>query len=91
MITDDIFELVSYDIDEEAHIRVNNEVCRQCPHRACTFVCPARCYQWNEERGRVDFAYESCLECGTCLITCDRGALDWKYPRGGFGVRYRLT
>jgi ferredoxin like protein len=91
MITDDIFELVSYDIDEEAHIRLNNEVCRQCTHRACTFACPARCYQWNEERGRVDFAYEPCLECGTCLIICDRGALDWKYPRGGFGVRYRLT
>ena len=32
-----------------------------------------------------------CLECGTCLIICEKGALDWKYPRGGFGVRYRLT
>ena len=91
MITDDIFELVSYDIDEESHIRVNTEVCRQCTHRACTFACPARCYQWNEERARIDFAYEGCLECGTCLIICEKGALDWKYPRGGFGVRFRLT
>ena len=57
MITDDIFELVSYDIDEEAHIRVNTEVCQKCTHKACTFTCPARCYQWNEERGRIDFAY----------------------------------
>ncbi len=91
MIVDEIFELVSYNIDDEAHIKVNREVCHACTHRACTFACPVSCYQWNEQRGRIDFAYESCLECGTCLIICDKGALEWKYPRGGFGVRYRLT
>ena len=48
MITDEIFELVSYDVDQEAHITVNREVCQQCTHRACTFTCPARCYEWNE-------------------------------------------
>ena len=48
--------------------------------RACTYACPARCYTWSEERGRVEFAYEACLECGTCLLLCDEGALDWHYP-----------
>ena len=91
MITDEIFELASYNIDEEPHIRVNPDVCQECTHRACTFSCPARCYQWNEARGKIDFAYEACLECGTCLIICDKGALEWNYPRGGFGVRFRLT
>ncbi len=62
-----------------------------CQHRACTFSCPARCYTWSEERARVDFAYEACLECGTCLLVCDQGALDWHYPHGGYGVRFRLT
>jgi ferredoxin like protein len=33
----------------------------------------------------------ACLECGTCLLVCDKGALDWNYPKGGFGVRFRLT
>ncbi len=91
MITDQIFELVSYNVDSEAHIRVNRDICQSCAHRACTFVCPAACYEYNEEKSRIDFAYEACLECGTCLIVCDRGALDWNYPRGGFGVRFRLT
>jgi ferredoxin like protein len=91
MITDEIFELVSYNIHPDPHIRVKREVCQKCVHRACTFACPARCYQWNEEKKRIDFAYEACLECGTCLIVCDLGALDWNYPKGGFGVRFRLT
>jgi ferredoxin like protein len=39
----------------------------------------------------VEFAYEACLECGTCLLLCDREALDWQYPHGGYGVRFRLT
>jgi len=91
MITDDIFDLVSYRIHQEPHIKVNRDVCQECTHKACTFVCPARCYQFNEEKDRIDFAYEACLECGTCLIVCDKGSLDWNYPKGGFGVRFRLT
>jgi ferredoxin like protein len=91
MIVDDIFDLVSYRIHEEPHITVNRHVCQECTHRACTFICPAHCYQLNEEKGRIDFAYEACLECGTCLLICDRGALDWNYPKGGFGVHFRLT
>jgi ferredoxin like protein len=91
MITDHLFELTSYRIDQEPHIIVNREVCASCSHRACVFTCPARCYQWNENSARVDFAYEACLECGTCLIVCDKAALQWNYPKGGFGVRYRLT
>jgi ferredoxin like protein len=91
MIVDEIFDLVSFKIHPDAHIRVKKETCQACPHKGCTFSCPARCYQWNQERNTVDFAYEACLECGTCLIICDQGALDWNYPKGGFGVRFRLT
>lgn len=91
MITDKIFELASFRVHPEAHIKVNREVCARCDHRACTLCCPAACYQWNKERKTIDFAYEACLECGTCLIACDKGALDWNYPQGGFGVRFRIT
>jgi ferredoxin like protein len=91
MVVDDLFEFTSFSVHQEPHIKINRDICFECTHRACTFACPARCYQWNEERGRIDFAYEPCLECGTCLLVCDRGALDWNYPVGGFGVRFRLT
>ncbi len=91
MIVDDLFDLVSYRVHPEAHIRLERERCRGCSHRACTFACPARCYTYSEEREQVDFAYEACLECGTCLLVCDRDALSWSYPVGGCGVRFRLT
>jgi ferredoxin like protein len=91
VIPDELFDLVSYRIHPEAHITLDQEICKGCQHRACTFSCPARCYIWSEERSRVDFAYEACLECGTCLLVCDRDALDWHYPHGGYGVRFRLT
>ncbi len=91
MIVDEIFDLVSYRVHPEAHIRLNSDVCRECVHRVCTVACPARCYTWSEERGRVELAYEACLECGTCLLVCDQGALDWRYPHGGYGARFRLT
>jgi ferredoxin like protein len=91
MITDNIFGLASYRIDQQAHIIVNRQMCVSCEHRACVFTCPAGCYQWNEAAERVDFAYEACLECGACLVICDKGAVQWNYPRGGFGVRFRLT
>ena len=91
MIVDDLFELVSYRVHTEPHIRINRNACSHCVHRACTFMCPAGCYQWNAQRERIDFAYEACLECGACLLVCDLSALDWHYPKGGFGVRLRLT
>jgi ferredoxin like protein len=91
MIVENLFELVSYRVHSEPHILVNADVCRSCTHRACTFACPARCYEWNSEKERIDFTYDACLECGTCLIICDTGALEWHYPKNGFGVRFRLT
>jgi ferredoxin like protein len=88
VIVDDLFDLTSFRVHREAHIRLDYERCRPCDHRACTFTCPARCYEWSQERGRVEFAYEACLECGTCLTVCDQDALEWHYPVGGFGVRF---
>jgi ferredoxin like protein len=91
MIVDKLFELVSYRVHPEPHIVVNPDLCQSCIHRACTFACPAHCYQWNPEKERIDFVYDACLECGTCLIICDKGALAWHYPKDGFGVHFRLT
>jgi len=91
VIVDEIFDLVSYRIHPEPHIKVDTGRCASCDHRACTYSCPARCYEWSEDRERLDFAHESCLECGTCLLMCDRGAIEWSYPVGGFGVRFRTT
>jgi len=43
---------------------------------------------WLQE-GELHFQYEDCIECGTCKIICPKGAVEWNYPRGTFGVTFR--
>jgi len=91
MNIENIQQLTQFIIDEKPHIVIDREICRSCDHRACVQTCPANCYTWNEETNLMSVVYETCLECGTCYVVCDKGALDWSYPRGGYGVNYRLT
>ncbi|MBI2862154.1 MAG: ferredoxin family protein [Chloroflexi bacterium] len=76
--------------DEESHLIVIDQAnCQQCVRKQCITTCPARCYSRNED-GRVVVAFEGCLECGTCRIVCNEfHNIDWRYPKGGFGVIYR--
>ncbi len=74
--------------DQEAHIRVNKEICSTCRTKPCTFACPAGLYSVKD--GELHFDYAGCLECGTCRVACPKqGAIEWNYPRGGFGVSFR--
>jgi ferredoxin like protein len=89
---DEILDYASFNVDREPHIVLDARLCVECDHRGCVSACPARCYAWSEEERKMDFVYDGCLECGTCYVVCDRGAFTrWRYPRGGFGVSYRLT
>ncbi|WP_320055930.1 ferredoxin family protein [Desulfuromonas thiophila] len=89
---DEIFDSTSFNIDRDPHIQLNEEICRRCPQRACTNCCPARCYNWDEEAQKMTFVHDGCLECGTCYVVCGQDAFTrWRYPRGGFGVAYRMT
>lgn len=90
MAVDHLLALVHYDVDRQPHIVVDAAKCRTCPHRGCLNSCPAECYVLSEE-GEVEFSYEACLECGACRVVCDRDAVTWDYPRGGFGVGFRLS
>ena len=69
------------------HITIDTALCADCPHHICTFACPAQCFELIG--GELVFRYEDCVECGTCDLVCDRGAVRWTSPHGGFGVRYR--
>ncbi len=75
--------------DEEPHIKVKKEVCKTCTTRCCLYVCPASVYLVDEE-GEIRLDLEGCLECGTCKIACQKGAIEWNYPRGGFGVQLKF-
>ncbi len=81
--------LDKFDVDSQPHIKVETKVCLSCPERPCIFVCPAACFQVSPTGGGITFSYEGCLECGSCRIVCEKGAVDWDYPRSGFGICYQ--
>jgi len=82
----DKLALNKYDVDKEAHAHLKEEICQECQVRSCLYICPAECYKLRE--GKVTYAYEGCLECGSCQISCDKAAIVWSHPRGGFGVSF---
>ena len=86
---EDKLATVVFHIDKEAHITVKKELCPDCPGKPCLTACPAGNYTWNEDSDPLVYNYEGCLECGTCRFICSLDAIDWSYPRGGFGVSYR--
>ena len=77
-----------FDVDKEPHITVDFSICETCEKKPCLYICPAKLYQL--ENGKLTYNYEGCLECGSCLIACDKKAVKWNYPKGGFGVQYRF-
>jgi ferredoxin like protein len=75
--------------DQESHIIIRQDICRRCTVKPCLRICPAGLYSLNEERQEIVVEFAGCLECGSCRVACPAGALEWCYPRGGFGVQYR--
>lgn len=82
--------LLRFRVDRESHLILNREVCWECDERICLLICPSEVYRWDEVRKEITVSYEGCLECGTCRIACEEGAIEWRNPGGGFGVSYRF-
>lgn len=79
--------LVSFEIDKEKHIKVAASICKDCRDKPCLRFCPAR--RFTLEKEEIIHDSEGCLECGSCKFACPKGAVEFSYPRGGFGVYYR--
>ena len=83
---------VRYEVDSDRpHIRLNEDVCKRCRDRVCTVICPAGVYvQSPEDPEKIQVHHENCLECGTCRAACENEGIEWDYPAGGMGVKYRF-
>lgn len=77
----------NFEVDEVPHIKVDTKMCVRCDLKPCLYICPAGLYTLENEE--IHFNYEGCLECGSCRVVCPLEAVDWNYPRGGFGVNYQ--
>jgi len=87
---EDKLYLVKFKPDEKSHLVIKEmEVCAAKCEKACTRFCPAGVYKWDEVNRYMIVNYEECFECGSCRISCPFGNIDWRYPRGGFGVQFR--
>jgi len=87
---DDKLFLNTYNADTVSHLILKDEgMCAHCYEKACLEICPAGVYQYKDNEIVVGF--EGCLECGACRISCPHDNIDWNYPRGGFGVQFRLA
>ena len=83
---EDKLGLVKTKSDKESHISINVALCEQCDKKVCINICPAKTYE--EINGQLKASFENCLECGSCRIACEKEAIDWQNPRGGFGVTF---
>ena len=79
---------IRFTVDAKPHIKVDGAICDTCSERPCLYACPVQNYRLTEESS-VEFLWQACLECGACRIVCIKGAVEWNYPRGGYGVSYR--
>ena len=92
MKLEDKLFLLTYKHDKHSHIAIRNNdtcltTCGPTWERPCTTFCPASVYSWDGEK--VVASYENCVECTSCLTGCPYHNIDWRLPRGGFGVNYR--
>jgi ferredoxin like protein len=70
------------------HLSIKHkELCQRCEEKSCVYVCPVENYKMAN--GEIELSWEGCLECGSCRIACKYGAIEWNYPQGGFGIKYR--
>jgi ferredoxin like protein len=88
---DDLLMTLKYFIDEEeAHLWIKEpEVCSRCEQKPCLAFCPVGVYSLGSD-GKIQIAYQSCVECGSCRVGCPYKNIGWELPRGGFGVAYKF-
>ena len=72
------------------HIKVDEGRLRQAKGRKLLKICPAEVYKQDpNDPAKVTVSHENCLECGTCRQACPFDGIEWKYPEGGKGLKYR--
>ena len=78
--------------DKQSHIAITDQriclnTCGTAWRRPCTTFCPAAVYTWDGEK--IVASFENCVECTSCLLGGPYRYIDWKLPRGGFGIEWQ--
>ncbi len=88
---DDLLVTLKYFLDEEkSHLWIEDQaICARCEHKPCLYFCPVSVYSLTHD-GKIQVAYQGCVECGSCRVGCPYHNIGWKLPRGGYGVAYKF-
>lgn len=88
---DDLLMTLKYFVDEEeSHLWIKDgRICSRCEHKPCLTFCPVGVYTLSND-GKIQVAFQSCVECGSCRVGCPYKNIGWKLPRGGFGVAFKF-
>lgn len=86
---EDKLTTIKYNCDSETHLSVDEDICKTCENRCCTYICPAKVYTYDEDKNKINVEYENCLECGACRIACPHRAINWNYPKAKNGVIFK--
>lgn len=71
-------------------ISLNRDRCDGCGN--CVVVCPMDLWKLRGSKASLAGGYKGkCMECGTCCIACETGAVDFEYPPAGTGITYRYA
>lgn len=89
-IEDKLF-LDRFQVDAKSHLKIlDSRTCaKDCQGQPCLYFCPARVYTLGDNM-EINVAYEGCLECGSCRIGCPHLNIEWRFPRGGYGIRHKF-
>ena len=90
MNLDDKLFLDRFNVDAESHLRiVDGDKCKKsCAGQPCLNFCPANVYRLED--GAVTISYEGCLECGSCRVACPLVNIEWRFPKGGYGISHKF-
>lgn len=91
MKLEDKLFLDRFKVDTESHLKIidGDRCIRDCEEKPCLNFCPANVYRL-EEADRISVNYEGCLECGSCRIGCPYMNIEWRFPRGGYGISHKF-
>ncbi len=80
---------IKYNCDSKSHLILDQEKCKNCKEKTCTFICPANVYEYNEQLDEITVVYENCLECGACKLVCEKKSIEWHWPKASCGVVFK--
>ncbi len=92
---DDVyFSGTEHEEDQPCHVKIKDpkrciEECLPKYGAPCILFCPGQVYELSEDKDEIKMQPSNCLHCKTCQNKDPLQNIEWTFPDGGGGPRYR--